>query len=100
MWLMRIVDMLPANGGSRRGNPFIRDRQHFHNFFAVERVTDTDAPGVPTFRSRYLDVPASINVEIGVSSFFQPICGLEDGPAFDDSRRIKDTVMLDVEIPL
>ena len=64
MWVMRIVDMLPANCGPRRGNTLIRDRQNFHMFFAVERVTDTDSPGVPTFLSRYLDVTASINVEI------------------------------------
>src|SRR5260370_37597840 len=97
---MRIVDMLPANCGSRRGNPLIHDRQNFHNFFAVEWITDTDSPGVTIFLSRYLDVTSSINVEIGISSFFQHMCRLKDSPAFDNPRRIGDAVMLDVEIPL
>ena len=92
--------MLPANGGSRCSDTLIRDRQNFHNFFAVERVTDADAPGVTTFLSRYLDVTASINVEIGKSSFFQHTCRLKDYPAFDYPRRINDTVVLDVEISL
>src|SRR3984893_6014780 len=99
MWMMRIVDMLPANGGPRGGNTLICDRQDFHIFFAVERVTDTDAPGVATFRSRYLDVTASIDVEIGKSSGFQHMCGIKDCPAFDYARRINDSIMLDVEIP-
>ena len=98
MWVMRIVDMLPANGGPRGGNTLICDRQDFHIFFAAERITDTNAPGVATFRSRYLDVTASINVEIGKSSFFQHMCGLKNCPAFDYPRRISDTVMIDVEI--
>ena len=96
---MRVVDMLPANGGPGRGNTLIRDHQHFHNFFAVERVADTDAPGFTIFIARYLDITAGIDVEVGQSSFFQQMCGLQDGPAFDDPRRVEDTVMLDVEIP-
>src|SRR5712691_11282243 len=97
--MMRIVDMLPANGGSRRGNTLLCDRQNFHIFFAVEWVTDTYTPRVTAFISRYLDVAAGINVEIGISSFFQHICGLKDCPAFDYPRRISSTVMIDVEIP-
>ena len=60
--------LLPANGGPRGGNPLICDRKDFHIFVAVERVTDTNAPEVATFRSRYLDVTASIDVEIGKST--------------------------------
>src|SRR5690348_7349599 len=100
MWMMRIVDMLPTNGGSRRGEPLIRDHQNFHNFFAVERVTDTNSPGMTTFLSRYLDVTTGINIEIGKSSLFQYICGLKDCPAFDYPRRINDTIVPNVEIPL
>src|SRR6266567_4349071 len=97
--VMWIVDMLPANCGSRRGNTLIRDRQDFHNFFALERVTDTDAPGLTIFISRNLDVTTGIDVEIAKSSFFQHMCGLQDCPAFDYPRRINHTVMLNVEIP-
>src|SRR5713101_9569553 len=96
---MRIVNMLPANCGSRRGNTLIRDRQDFHNFFALERVTDTNAPGLAVFIPRNLDVTTCIDVEIAKSSFFQHVCGLKDRPAFDYPRRINHTVMLDVEIP-
>src|SRR5215467_5387480 len=97
---MRIVDMLPANGGSRGGNSLIGDRQHLHNLIAIERVTDADAPGITIFLSRYLDVAASIDVEIGPSGFFEQMRGLKDGPTLDDARGINQTVMPDVEIPI
>src|SRR5947209_16678896 len=91
---MRIIDMLPANRGAGSGDTLIRDRQHLHILSTVEWVTDADAPGIAVVCTRHLNITTSINIKIDKFCLFKHLRSVENGPAFDDTRRI------DVEVAL
>src|SRR5262245_57116381 len=43
--VLRVVDMLPADGGARRRHPAVADRQHLYDLMYVKGIADADAPG-------------------------------------------------------
>src|SRR5437868_11246668 len=92
--------MLPTNRCARSGDTLIPDRQHLHILSAVERVADANAPGMAVVRTRHLDITTGINIKIDKSHLFEQLRRLENGPTLNDTGRVDEAIMLDVEVAL